>query len=137
MCTCDGIDSYNVFDYDYDCWPMKQILDDNEAIKEKDFSFYRYSRKSKQDLSEKLGAVGALDLLRNTVKGDNIAQFHDSDDENKDSDYTDEEGCNLTVNDDYEEDLDTYCLSLDNFWTYGNPGEVCSQLIILLQVQQF
>ena len=55
MCTCDGIDSYNVFDYDYDCWPMKQILDDNEAIKEKDFSFYRYSQKSKQDLSEMLG----------------------------------------------------------------------------------
>ena len=102
---------------------MKHIQEDNDEENERDFSFYRYSRKSKQDLSEKLGAVGALDLLRNTVEGDNVAKFHGSDDENEDSDYTDEEDCNSAVSDDYEEDLDTYCLSLDDYRTYGNPSE--------------
>ena len=57
--------------------------------KKKDFSFYRYPRKSKLDLSEKFGAVGALDLLLNTVEGDNDAQFRESDDKTEDSDYTD------------------------------------------------
>ena len=94
-------------DSDYDCLPMKQIRDDNETIKENDFSFYRYSRKSKQDLSEKLGAVGALDLLRNTVDGDHVVQFNNSDDEDEDSDYNGEDDCNSTINEDYEEDLDT------------------------------
>ena len=110
-------------DYDYDCLPMKKIQDDNETIKENDFSFYRYSRKSKHDLSEKLGAVGALDLLRNTVDSDHVVQFNNSDDEDEDSDYTGEDDCNSTINDDYEEDLDTYYLSLDDYRAYGNPSE--------------
>jgi len=106
-------------DSDYDDMSMKAIrktTDTNE--KEVDFSFYRYSRKSKKDMVEKLDAVGALTLLGFTKETENpLQQSDDGVDDVDDSDYDDEDSNN---NDD-DDVLDEYFLSSDDFRTYGDP----------------
>ena len=106
-------------DSDYDDMSMKAIrktTDTNE--KEVDFSFYRYSRKSKKDMVEKLDAVGALTLLGFTKETENpLQQSDDGVDDVDDSDYDNEDSNN---NDD-DDVLDEYFLSSDDFRTYGDP----------------
>ena len=72
---------------------------------------------------EKLGIVDALDFLFNAREGGHILQLNDSADENDENNYNDEDDCSSTVNDDYDEDLGTYYLSLDNYQVYVNPSE--------------
>ncbi len=62
-------------------------------------------------------------MLFKAGEGDPIVQSKDSDDDNEDSDYNEDDDCSTTNNDDYEEDLDTYCLSLDDYRTYRNPND--------------
>ena len=59
--TIDPFDS----DSDYDNEPLKLIRNNTEVEEEDDvdFSFYRYPRKSKKQMIEKLEVVGALDQV--------------------------------------------------------------------------
>ena len=62
-------------------------------------------------------------MLFNTGEDEPIVQSNDSDDDNEDSDYNEDDDCSTTINDDYEQDLVTYCLLLGDYRTYGNPSE--------------
>ena len=101
---------------------MQRIQNDDEPEEvQQDFSFYRYTRKSKQELSEKLGAVGALDVLINAGEDDTIVQpCNESDDDNEDLECNEDDDCS-TIGEDNDEDLETYYLSLDDYRTYGTP----------------
>ena len=86
---------------------IRKNTDTNEE--EVEFSFYRYSRKSKKDMTEKLDTVEALTLLGFAKETEN--PLHQSDDGVEDAD-------DLDYNDD---ELDEYFLSSDDFRTYGDP----------------
>ena len=107
-------------DSDYDDMPMKAIRNiTNTNEKEVDFSFYRYSRKSKKDMVEKLDAVGALELLGFSKEFEKPSQqSNDEVDSDDDSDYDDEDINDSNDNDDV---LDEYFLSSDDFRSYGDP----------------
>ena len=109
-------------DSDYDDMPMKKIRDSNATEEEDnfDFSFYRYSRKSKSNMLDKLEAVGAMTLLglsRNTEICSNTSDG----DEDDDSDYNYDDDDSDCSDDDDDHVLDKYFLSSNNFRTYGDP----------------
>ena len=86
-----------------------------------DFSFHRFSRKSKQDMINKLEAVGAFVLLGLT-KRNKKTEPSESDTEDDNFDYNDDNNdSNNNYHSDDEEELDEYFLSTDNFRSYGDP----------------
>ena len=112
-------------DSDYDDMPMKMIRknhQDSESIdRDFDFSFHRFSRKSKQDMINKLEAVGALELLGlNKRNGDTDPSESDTEDDDSDYNY-EHDDCNTNHHIDDDDELDEYFLSTDDFRTYGEP----------------
>ncbi len=86
-----------------------------------DFSFHRFSRKSKQDMINKLEAVGALKLLGLTNRNEETEPSK-SDTEDDDSDYNDDNNdSNNNNHSDDDDELDEYFLSTDDFRSYGDP----------------
>ncbi len=107
-------------DSDYDNEPLKLIQNNNTEVEEEDevdFSFYRYSRKSKKQMIEKLQVVGALDQVGVSKNNEHIQSTSDSE-EDDDSDYNEEE--DTYINDDNDH-LDQYFLNSDDYRTYGDP----------------